>query len=60
MKSNGPVIAISVHYRLMLAFMMIACLLSMWITNSAVTAMLLPIVKSILNEIFDVKEKSIF
>ena len=37
----------------MLAFMMIACLLSMWITNSAVTAMLLPIVRSILNEIFE-------
>lgn len=39
--------------RLILAFMMIACLLSMWITNSAVTAMLLPIVRSILNEIFE-------
>ena len=37
----------------MLAFMMIACMLSMWISNSAVTAMLLPIVRSILHEIFD-------
>ena len=37
----------------MLTLMMIGCLLSMWITNSAVTAMLLPIVQSIINEIFE-------
>ena len=36
----------------MLTFMTIATMLSMWITNSAVTAMLLPIVRSMLNEIF--------
>ena len=41
----------------MLAFMNIAMALSMWISNTAVCAMLIPIVSSLLIDIFEVRKK---
>ena len=38
----------------MLALMIVSMVLSMWITNSAVTAMLLPIVRALVDELFAV------
>lgn len=40
--------------RLMLGFMMVSMLLSLWISNSGVTAMLIPIVDAVVDELFQV------
>lgn len=38
----------------MLGFMSVGVLLSMWISNSGVTAMLIPIVDAVIDELFHV------
>ena len=38
----------------MLGFMMVSTLLSLWITNSGVVAMLIPIVEAVIDELFQV------
>ncbi len=38
----------------MLGFMMVSMVLSLWISNSGVTAMLIPIVEAVLDELFQV------
>ena len=38
----------------MLGFMMVSVLLSMWISNAGVTAMLIPIVHAVVEELFPV------
>ena len=38
-------------YRLMLGFMVPTCFLSMWISNTATTAMMVPIVEAVLTEL---------
>jgi solute carrier family 13 (sodium-dependent dicarboxylate transporter), member 2/3/5 len=39
---------------LMLGFMLVGMLLSLWISNSGVTAMLIPIVEAVVDELFQV------
>ena len=43
----------------MLGFMSVDVLLSMWIPNSGVTAMLIPIVEAVVDELFDDVEQVI-
>lgn len=41
----------NLSYRLMLGFMVTTMFLSMWISNTATTAMMVPIVDAVLNEL---------
>jgi len=43
----------------MLGFMSVDVLLSMWIPNSGVTAMLIPIIEAVVDELFDDVEQGI-
>ena len=38
-------------FRLMFGFTMVTCFLSMWLSNTATVAMLIPILEAVLNEL---------
>lgn len=45
-----------VFFRLMLGFMVTAMFLSMWVSNTATTAMMVPIISAVMNELTRRKE----
>ena len=49
-----PLTSNCIFDRLMLGFMMVGMFLSFWISNSGVTAMLIPIVEAVVQELFQV------